>query len=88
MANQRKYPRTSMICRISISHPSSGVLIGQTRDLSEGGVYVHNPNLASLAIGTRVRGQIQDLPVEAPVLEMEVTRTDAEGAGLRFVDKG
>ncbi|MNN44350.1 PilZ domain protein [compost metagenome] len=88
MANQRKYPRTSMKCRIAISHPSAGELIGQTRDLSESGVYVRNADLARLPIGTRVSGQVQGLPMEAPVLNMEVTRTDAEGAGLRFVDKG
>ncbi|MCP1641189.1 PilZ domain-containing protein [Pseudomonas citronellolis] len=86
MANQRQYPRTPMKCRIKIVHPSFGEVIGHTRDLSDGGVYVRHAALAELAPGTRVHGQVQDLPMEAPVLEMEVMRTDAEGAGLRFVD--
>lgn len=88
MANQRQYPRTPMKCRIKISHPSFGEVFGHTRDLSDGGVYVRHEALAGLPFGTRVSGQVQDLPIAAPVLEMEVMRTDAEGAGLRFVDAG
>ncbi|MCY1265077.1 PilZ domain protein [compost metagenome] len=87
MANQRKHPRTPMKCQIRISHPSFGDLIGQTRDLSDGGVYVRNSGLSHLPVGARVFGQVQGLPVEAPRLEMEVTRTDSEGAGLRFVSR-
>jgi hypothetical protein len=86
MSNQRRHPRTSMKCRIKISHPSFGELIAQTRDLSDGGVYVKHPLLAGLTQGTRVSGQVQDLPIEAPVLQMEVMRVDGEGAGLRFIE--
>lgn len=75
-----------MRCRIKICHPSFGELFGHTRDLSDGGVYVRHPDLAGLPAGTRVSGQVQDLPIEAPVLQMEVTRADGEGAGLRFVE--
>ena len=73
MANQRQYPRTPMKCRIKISHPDFGDVFGHTRDLS------------ALPAGTRVTGQVQDMPFDAPILEMEVMRTDAEGAGFRFV---
>jgi hypothetical protein len=44
-----------------------------------------HPDLAALPVGSVVRGQVQDLPIEAPILEMEVTRVDAEGAGFRFL---
>ncbi|MGH8352759.1 MAG: PilZ domain-containing protein [Pseudomonas sp.] len=84
MPNQRRYPRTPMKCRIKISHPSFGELIAQTRDLSDGGVYVKHPDLTAFPVGTLVGGQVQDLPIAAPVLQMEVMRVDAEGAGLRF----
>ncbi|MCJ1886235.1 PilZ domain-containing protein [Pseudomonas sp. LA21] len=87
MANQRQHPRTPMKCRIKISHPSFGEVFGHTRDLSDGGVYVRHEALAGLPEGTQVSGQVQDLPMEAPVLLMEVIRTDAEGAGLRFVEE-
>lgn len=85
MANQRQHPRTPMKCRIKISHPSLGEVFGHTRDLSDGGVYVRHERLAGLAAGIRVNGQVQDLPFDAPILEMEVMRSDAEGAGFRFV---
>lgn len=84
MSNQRQYPRTPMKCRIKICHPSFGELIAQTRDLSDGGVYVRHPELAALPLGATVTGQVQDLPIEAPVLCMEVMRVDGEGVGLRF----
>ncbi|TBU81563.1 PilZ domain-containing protein [Pseudomonas daroniae] len=84
-ANQRQYPRIPMKCRIKICHPSFGERVAQTRDLSDGGVYVRHEDLAALELGTRVTGQVQDMPIEAPILEMEVMRVDADGVGLRFV---
>ncbi|MCY1359789.1 hypothetical protein D9M68_420110 [compost metagenome] len=84
MSNQRQYPRTPMKCRIKICHPSFGELIAQTRDLSDGGVYVKHAELLALPPGTLVTGQVQDLPIEAPILRMQVMRADAEGVGLRF----
>lgn len=85
MSNQRRHPRIPMKCRIRISHPSFGELVAQTSDLSDGGVYVKHPDLASLSLGDRVIGQVQDLPIEAPVLQMEVMRVDSQGVGLRFM---
>ena len=86
MSNQRQYPRTPLRARILIRHESFGELLGQTRDLSDAGVYVHHPQLAGLAPGAIVSGQLQDLPIPAPVLRLRVTRVDEEGAGLSFVD--
>ncbi|MCW3150431.1 PilZ domain-containing protein [Stutzerimonas stutzeri] len=85
MNNQRQYPRTNMKCRIRICHPAFGELFAQTRDLSDGGVYIKHPELAALTPGSVVTGQVQDLPIPAPVLQLEVMRVDAEGAGLRFL---
>ncbi|MNQ68200.1 PilZ domain protein [compost metagenome] len=87
MPSQRQHPRTAMKCRIKICHPSFGEVVAQTRDLSDGGVYVKHPDLLALPQGTLVTGQVQDLPIEAPVLQMEVMRVDAEGIGLRFIER-
>ncbi|WP_185265830.1 PilZ domain-containing protein [Halopseudomonas xiamenensis] len=87
MSNKRQYPRTMMKCRICISHPDLGEVYGQTRDLSDGGVFVENPQLASLPPGTEVSGQVQDMPIEAPVLRMVIQRViPGEGVGLAFLD--
>lgn len=87
MAQQRKHPRTPMKCRIKVTHASFGELIAMTRDLSNGGVYIKHTELVDLSLGTRLSGQVQDLPIEAPVLQMEVMRVDTEGAGLRFIEE-
>ena len=88
MSNKRVYPRTMMKARIRISHPELGDVFGQTSDLSDGGVFVENAQLASLAPGTEVTGQVQDMPFEAPVLRMVIQRVVAgEGAGMAFLDE-
>ena len=87
MDNQRQYPRTPLKCRIRISHPLFGELMAQTRDLSDTGVYVKHPELTQLPTGSVVTGQVQDLPIDAPILQMEVVRVDAEGVGLRFLSE-
>ena len=48
---------------------------------------VRHPDLVALPLGTVVTGQVQDLPFEAPVLQMEIMRADGEGVGLRFLDR-
>ncbi|WP_313027392.1 PilZ domain-containing protein [Pseudomonas lopnurensis] len=85
MRNQRRHPRTSMKCRIRITHPSFGEVYAHTSDLSDGGVYVRHPQLVMLQPGAVVTGQVQDLPIPAPELRMVVMRVDAEGAGLQFL---
>ncbi|UVM50526.1 MULTISPECIES: PilZ domain-containing protein [unclassified Pseudomonas] len=71
--------------RIKISHESIGECLGQTRNLSTTGVYVKHPALAVLPKGTVVYGQVQDLPIGAPQVRMEVVLVDAEGIGLRYL---
>lgn len=88
MSNKRVYPRTMMKARIRIHHPELGDVYGQTRDLSDGGVFVENALLAGLVAGTEVTGQVQDMPFEAPVLRMVIQRVvPGEGVGLAFLDE-
>lgn len=61
--------------------------MAQTRDLSDTGVYVKHPELTCFPTGSVVTGQVQDLPIDAPILQMEVVRVDAEGVGLRFLSE-
>lgn len=87
MSYKRVYPRTMMKARIRISHPDLGEVFGHTRDLSDGGVFVDNPELATLEPGSEVSGQVQDMPFEAPVLRMVIQRVvPGEGVGLAFLD--
>jgi len=71
--------------RIKIQHESFGECLGQTRNLSASSVYVKHPALSALTKGAVVYGQVQDLPVAAPWVGMEVVQVDAEGIGLRYL---
>jgi hypothetical protein len=86
MSNHRKNVRTPLKVRLRIEHPLHGELILTTRDISDCGVYVLMDQAQDkLSIGERVSGQVQGLPMEAPILQLEVVRVEAMGVGLRFV---
>jgi hypothetical protein len=86
MSNHRKNVRTPLKVRLRIEHPLHGELILTTRDISDCGVYVLMDQAQDkLSIGELVSGQVQGLPMEAPILQLEVVRVEAMGVGLRFV---
>lgn len=86
MSNSRKNIRTPLKVRLRIDHPVHGELMVTTRDISECGVYVLMDQAQNvLAMGEQVQGQVQGLPMEAPILTLEVVRVEALGVGLRFV---
>ena len=82
---QRRHVRTNLSCRINIAHDSIGELQVKTRDVSDGGVFVVLEPEHIPPVGTRLKGQVQGLMEDAPVLEMEVVRGEPSGVGLRFV---
>ena len=81
---QREAVRTPMRCRIRLWHDVIGEVDVFTRDISDTGVFLLTEESTELEIGTIVKGQIQGLPMEAPILEMEVVRLAPEGMGLRY----
>lgn len=86
MSNSRKNVRTPLKVRLRIDHPTHGELMVTTRDISECGVYVlMNQAQNMLTMGEQVQGQVQGLPMEAPVLTLEVVRVEPLGVGLRFI---
>ena len=86
MSNSRKNVRTPLKVRLRIDHPVHGELLVTTRDISECGVYVLMDQAQDmLRMGEQVQGQVQGLPMEAPILTLEVVRVEALGVGLRFV---
>lgn len=85
MQEKRSAVRTPLKCRIKISHESIDDLVVTTRDISDSGVFILTEAITSLPIGTRVQGQVQGMTVEAPVVTMEVVRTERNGLGLKFI---
>lgn len=84
--DKREHNRTPLACRIKIQHESIGELVVKTRDISDGGVFVVLEPSQVPPVGSIVTGQVQGMMVEAPVLEMEVVRTEPEGVGLKFIN--
>jgi hypothetical protein len=86
MTNQRDTSRAPLKVRIRIDHPVHGEMQVMTRDISDSGVFViiDDAQRSLLQIGELVTGQVQGLPMEAPILQMEVVRFEPGGVGLRF----
>ena len=85
MTDKRVFLRTKFDSRVRLVHPDRGDATFRTGDVSDGGLYLQNGPF-ELAIGDEVSVQIQDVPIEAPVVRMLVVRRDASGYGLRFMD--
>ena len=83
--DKRKHIRTSLQCKIKITHHDVGEKVVKTRDISDGGVFVVLEPDQIPPIGTIVTGQVQGLMDDAPILAMEVVRVEPSGVGLRFV---
>jgi hypothetical protein len=86
MSEQRQNIRTPLKVRLRIEHPVHGEMLVTTRDISDTGVYILLDQAQDLlSIGEQVSGQVQGLPMEAPILQLEVVRVECLGVGLRFL---
>ncbi len=86
MTNQRGNPRTPLKVKLKLEHPLHGEMLVMTRDISDCGVYVLMDQAQQLLkVGEEMQGQVQGLPMEAPILRMRVIRVEALGVGLRFL---
>ena len=85
MDNKREHNRTPLKVQLRIDHPVHGQMLVMTRDISDSGVFVVIDDAQRLLqIGERVSGQVQGLPIEAPVVQMEVVRFEPSGVALIF----
>ena len=83
--NQRQHQRTPLRCNIKIWHDSIGEAVVTTRDISDGGVFLIMDAVQFPPIGSVLKGQVQGLMPDAPVVAMEIVRVEAGGIGLKFV---
>jgi hypothetical protein len=85
MDNKRDHKRTPLKVQLRIDHPLHGQMLVTTRDISESGVFVVIDDAQKLLqIGEVVSGQVQGLPIEAPVVQMQVVRFEPSGVALMF----
>ncbi|WP_252272334.1 PilZ domain-containing protein [Pseudomonas subflava] len=85
MDNKRDHLRTPLKVQLRIDHPLHGQMLVTTRDISESGVFVVIDDAQRLLqIGEVVQGQVQGLPIPAPVVQMQVIRFEPSGVALKF----
>ncbi|WP_390592973.1 PilZ domain-containing protein [Simiduia litorea] len=82
--DNRRYPRIPVRCRVLISHESIGEMMVHTRDISDGGIFVVTNPEQMPPVGTEVRGQVQGMLADAPVVDMRIVRIEEGGIGLQF----
>lgn len=85
MQDRREYQRIPLTVRIKISHPTFGEKVLSTKNFSEGGLFVIVEPSQLPAMGTIVKGQVQDLTVPAPIVDMEIVRVERDGVGLQYI---
>lgn len=86
MTNEnRRYPRIPVRCRVLITHDSFGEMMVQTRDISDGGIFIVTDPEEMPPVGTQVRGQVQGMLMDAPIVDMLIVRVEPGGLGLKFV---
>jgi hypothetical protein len=83
--NQRRHVRTSLKCRFRIWHDSIGETMVNTRDVSDGGLFLVMDEQLMPPLGSVLRGQVQGMMADAPVVAMEVVRIEPSGIGLKFI---
>jgi hypothetical protein len=85
MDNKRDHKRTPLKVQLRIDHPLHGQMLVTTRDISESGVFVVIDDAQKLLqIGEVVSGQVQGLPIPAPVVQMQVVSFEPSGVALIF----
>ena len=85
MSDQRQFARSKFEFRLKLIHARLGEGNFKTGDVSDGGVFLHAGDFA-LEVGDQVTVQIQDVPIEAPIVKMVVVRAGPDGYGLRFIE--
>jgi hypothetical protein len=85
MQNKRQFARTKFDSRVEVVHPVMGTSIFRTGDVSDGGIFLHAGGFA-MNVGDVVTVQVQDVPVDVPVVRMRVVRASPEGYGLSYED--
>jgi hypothetical protein len=86
MINNRQHSRYPIGVSIKITHDSIGEMLLETKDISDGGLFVVVNPQKMLPLGTIVEGQVQGMAEDPPIVKMEVVRVTNKGIGLKYVD--
>lgn len=82
--NRRKDLRTKVKTKIKFTHESTGSVLLNSGDISDGGIFLFNDDITPPALGESVTIQMTGLPVEAPIVKMKIVRLTSDGMSLQF----
>ena len=87
LINNRRHQRTPLKCQVRIWHESVGEKTVVTRDISNGGLFLVMKGQEEYIpeVGVVLKGQLQGMMQDAPIVTMEVVRIEPSGIGLRFL---
>ena len=87
MAEMRRFERFALDVEVRVTWPGKGMLIGTTRDFSDGGAFVQVDFGAVPVLGTQMQLQLNDRVAgeEAPLLQAEVVRVEPHGLAFAFL---
>ena len=77
-------PPVPVSLKIKLMHSDFGELVASTWDMSDKGIFVLLDHPELLHVGMIVKGQVQSMMDDAPVIDMEVVRCEKDGIGLKF----
>ena len=87
--NNRQHLRIGIVVDIELTLPDNEVMLVQTKNISDGGLYLVIDTNGIPPIGTevqvRIKNQLGD-GEEAPINRALVVRHEADGVGLKFLD--
>jgi hypothetical protein len=86
MIYNRQHSRHPIGVSIKISHESIGELMLETKDISDGGLFVVVNPLDMPPIGSIVKGQVQGMSESPSIVEMKVIRVANNGIGLKYIN--
>jgi hypothetical protein len=86
MINNRQHSRYPIAVSIKISHESIDEIILETKNVSDGGLFVVVSPDEMPPIGAIVKGQVQGMAEDSPIIEMKIVRQAEDGIGFQYIN--
>lgn len=83
---KRKHVRTGFSAEVKLMHPAIGSLCAETRDMSNGGLFLLTGDRLDLPLGAEVTVQSLDMAEDAPIIRATIVRIESEGIALMFCE--
>jgi len=84
--NHRQHSRHPIGVNIKLSHESIDDITLETKDISDGGLFVMVEPNKMPPIGTIIKGQVQGMAEDPPIVDMKIVRVTSIGLGLEYVN--